>query len=42
MHAAIFDHVGILGTLIQSGGDGYGLDNDKFSALHWACYVGKL
>jgi len=40
-HASICDHIGILGTLIQSGGDAYGLDNSRYSALHWACFVGN-
>lgn len=39
--AAICDHIGILGTLVQNGGNVYSLDSRKYSALHWASYIGE-
>ena len=42
MFAAACDHVGILGSLLQAGGNPYAPDDQKYTALHWSCYNGEI
>ena len=38
--SAMCGHVGVFGSLLQTGGNSFSIDRYGYTPLHWACYNG--